>query len=537
MLQYILFLLCFVSTVMFSSPEITVGKTDTPNFVEAGSNYTISSKLTLQQGVEQIEVFLHTDFNSALKNVQFNSRNNQRTLRYYRVEGQSPLDKIYKIESGRLTQDEITIGQLVFTLNTQNSENASLFVTEEDPSFTSVNWDENIHQIKIYNSSEIAGKCLRLNPNSRAKIDIDLTDQEQPEILFEFWAELKLDSAKFFSVHDQLGNEITSLARNSFGYIEIPSFLDAELYKETYLDKNSWNYYLVKLNYNRGYLKIYVNDEIYFTGPIYKILNQNSIQFAFANTSGNGFIRLERLKAWSFGNNEAISLANKNFNHYQADSSKLVILENFNSNNTSEKVKIEGNFTQEQSTAPIFSRAPVLKASVFNQSFNLTWEISDISNVKAFEIEKSYDGGKFSLVNTVNVADNNKTQFSFSDYDVSKNQIIYYRVKQINEDGTEILSSSVKVGRGKQTHFKVNQNYPNPFNPVTTVAVDVQRTSEFIVRVYDIVGNVIEKLHEGTLAEGTHRFDFNGSDLPSGLYFFEVKSEDELEVMKMILAK
>jgi hypothetical protein len=95
----------------------------------------------------------------------------------------------------------------------------------------------------------------------------------------------------------------------------------------------------------------------------------------------------------------------------------------------------------------------------------------------------------------------------------------------------------VKVGRGQVKHFKMQQNYPNPFNPITTVTVEVKQADEFEVIVYDIVGKTVEILHKGPLATGLHRFNFDGTDLPSGLYLCEVKSRDQLEVMKMILAK
>ena len=174
---------------------------------------------------------------------------------------------------------------------------------------------------------------------------------------------------------------------------------------------------------------------------------------------------------------------------------------------------------------------------MYGQSYQLYWEVSDLSQAKSFVIEKSYDGKNYEYVSSVRVLDQAQNNYSVTDFDNTDNQIIYYRVKQINSDDSIIYSSDAKVGRGKIKHFVLEQNYPNPFNPITTVSVEVTRADQFEVIVYDIVGKTVAILHNGPLGEGLHRFSFDGSNIPSGLYLCEIKSGDEIEVMKMILTK
>ena len=95
----------------------------------------------------------------------------------------------------------------------------------------------------------------------------------------------------------------------------------------------------------------------------------------------------------------------------------------------------------------------------------------------------------------------------------------------------------MKIGNKEGQDFNLSKNYPIPFNPVTSIYVEVIMPSDFEVKVYDLVGNTVSNLYKGYLAEGMHTFVFDGSNLPSGIYFYEVLSPKSQSVKKMILAK
>ncbi len=536
-LTYILFLVNILVFTISAHEKISVNETDSPKFVLDGSNYTVSSKITFHEHEHQVVLYLHTDVNTSLNEVELRGPSIDKLLRFDRVSEQSSIGKIYKIESNEFEVTDSKIGQVIFSLNSNNTDYAHVYVTQESPTDVFEIPEDEIRKIKIYKPSESAGKTVVLNTQSHISYRLNLSEFSGESILIEFWSFLKTDSSKFFEIKNNFGNAVTYLRRNEYGYLAGPSILDAEYFDEVYLDENSWNYFLIKLNLNREKIKIYCNNSLYFTGPLHNLLNSNSIELSFLNNSDKEILKIDRLKIWSFENNETLALSNKNYNHYNADSSSVLYFNNFDSQNSLDNLQKDGSIELTESDAPIFSRAPILHVSVYDQSFQLGWEINEFADAKSFTVEKSYDGKNFTSINTIQQIDENKTKFTTTDYDVSGNQVIFYRLKQTNQDDSEIYSSVVKVGRGKQTHFHVSQNYPNPFNPITTVAVDVKRSADFLVRVYDVVGNVITTLHNGPLGEGTHRFDFNGTDLPSGLYFCEVKSQDNLEVMKMILAK
>jgi len=93
--------------------------------------------------------------------------------------------------------------------------------------------------------------------------------------------------------------------------------------------------------------------------------------------------------------------------------------------------------------------------------------------------------------------------------------------------------------------FSLEQNYPNPFNPSTkikysipaVIANEVKQSQTVSIIVYDITGNKITTLVNEQKPAGTYEVDFDGSNLPSGIYFYQLKTGSFVETKKMILLK
>ena len=90
--------------------------------------------------------------------------------------------------------------------------------------------------------------------------------------------------------------------------------------------------------------------------------------------------------------------------------------------------------------------------------------------------------------------------------------------------------------------YELRQNYPNPFNPKTNIKFSLPHTSEGRVSntrltIYDIIGNVIAVLVNEPLKPGSYEVNFDGSDIASGIYFYELQAGDFVVSKKMILLK
>ncbi|MBN8569945.1 MAG: T9SS type A sorting domain-containing protein [Ignavibacteria bacterium] len=81
------------------------------------------------------------------------------------------------------------------------------------------------------------------------------------------------------------------------------------------------------------------------------------------------------------------------------------------------------------------------------------------------------------------------------------------------------------------------QNYPNPFNPTTKINFDLKSSAFAMLRVYDITGREVRTLVNEKLSAGSYSYDFNASELPSGVYFYQLQTDGFIETKKMILLK
>jgi photosystem II stability/assembly factor-like uncharacterized protein len=87
------------------------------------------------------------------------------------------------------------------------------------------------------------------------------------------------------------------------------------------------------------------------------------------------------------------------------------------------------------------------------------------------------------------------------------------------------------------TDYSISQNYPNPFNPSTTFRYSIPQTSKVVIKVYDILGKEIASLMNEDKSVGTYELTWNAENLPSGVYFYQLKAGDFISTKKMILLK
>ena len=85
--------------------------------------------------------------------------------------------------------------------------------------------------------------------------------------------------------------------------------------------------------------------------------------------------------------------------------------------------------------------------------------------------------------------------------------------------------------------FSLHQNYPNPFNPYTKIKFDITKLSDVKLVVYDLLGREMATLVNERLKAGTYEVDFEGRELPSGVYFYKLEADGFVDVKKMVLIR
>jgi gluconolactonase len=85
--------------------------------------------------------------------------------------------------------------------------------------------------------------------------------------------------------------------------------------------------------------------------------------------------------------------------------------------------------------------------------------------------------------------------------------------------------------------FRLFQNYPNPFNPETVIDYSISKTTLVSIKVYDILGRYAAQLVNEIKHPGKYSVKFDGTSLPSGIYFYSITAGKFNKVRKMILLK
>jgi hypothetical protein len=127
-------------------------------------------------------------------------------------------------------------------------------------------------------------------------------------------------------------------------------------------------------------------------------------------------------------------------------------------------------------------------------------------------------------------------------------------VRYVNYDSCFVLYSDINQSQvwaaygcyGSITEIKNNeqpakynlyQNYPNPFNPVTQIRYEIPKQELVSLKVFDLLGREVATLVNEVKQAGIYTYDFNGSDLSSGVYYYKIKAGDFSDVKRMILIK
>ena len=80
-------------------------------------------------------------------------------------------------------------------------------------------------------------------------------------------------------------------------------------------------------------------------------------------------------------------------------------------------------------------------------------------------------------------------------------------------------------------------SYPNPFNPSTTLSFSLPQPQDVRLAVYDVTGREVRVVTEGRYEAGDHRTVFDGSELPSGIYFAHLSAGSRSMTQKLLLLK
>jgi hypothetical protein len=113
-----------------------------------------------------------------------------------------------------------------------------------------------------------------------------------------------------------------------------------------------------------------------------------------------------------------------------------------------------------------------------------------------------------------------------------------YTSKSKVEYAYDDATLDIEQGEIAVSEFKLFQNYPNPFNPVTTISYALPNAGQVELNVYNLNGQLVKSLVNGKMIKGVHKAEFNGADLTSGMYIYNLKVDGKsVQSKKMMMLK
>lgn len=105
------------------------------------------------------------------------------------------------------------------------------------------------------------------------------------------------------------------------------------------------------------------------------------------------------------------------------------------------------------------------------------------------------------------------------------------------EGGSLLVTSLQDEHFNIPNKFFVDQNYPNPFNPTTRIRFGLPAASDVTATIYNILGQQVAVLFKGSMQAGIHALEFNSEGFGSGVYFYKIQSNNDVQMKRMLLMK
>ncbi len=187
-------------------------------------------------------------------------------------------------------------------------------------------------------------------------------------------------------------------------------------------------------------------------------------------------------------------------------------------------------------------------ADVFEDSVLLKFgTATEVSNY-GFEIQRAQNNLNFELVGFVegNGNSNSPKHYTFADSLVEMTGIIYYRLKQIDFDGTSAYSDTVVVNFASSiilessnvpSQFNVSNNYPNPFNPATRINFELPFLQILKIELFDVRGKLVKEIASQEFFPGIYQLYLDFSSYSSGIYFVRFESQKNVVTRSLTFVK
>lgn len=187
--------------------------------------------------------------------------------------------------------------------------------------------------------------------------------------------------------------------------------------------------------------------------------------------------------------------------------------------------------------------------------FNQNWNVNFIDTVSMFSY---YSNGDSTINNSriegINEPNSANYNLSFQlDSTLVKNDFkFYYKIYAVDKGIVPESSSKPASGYYELVYdpnpvsvkdidtpiaYALQQNFPNPFNNSSVIIYSIPKPSQVLIKIFNTLGEEVATLINEEESAGSYEIEFNAQNLPSGIYFCQMKTSDFIQTRKMILLK
>jgi len=173
----------------------------------------------------------------------------------------------------------------------------------------------------------------------------------------------------------------------------------------------------------------------------------------------------------------------------------------------------------------------------------LSWQTASESSHLGFNVlRSSLRDGLYEKVNAALIPPAANGSYSYLDRSAQAGMKYFYKIQDVDRSGVMTLHGPVAAEVALPVRVDLAQNYPNPFNPVTTISFELPAAADVALTIYNLQGQVVRTLVRGASSAGVHSLIWDARDeagmaVPTGIYYYRLRTGNQVLTRKLLLAK
>jgi len=200
------------------------------------------------------------------------------------------------------------------------------------------------------------------------------------------------------------------------------------------------------------------------------------------------------------------------------------------------KTKVGVKFNKEVYSLNSFDWFPEYDTMALAQRDSMYWDYATNNQINTYNNMPSSDGQVVLVYfDNIDIPTNESYEVIYA-YAIASTED---SVKTMLDEAATKFNELTRVEKidTKVTNFELYQNYPNPFNPATNIKFAIVQNDFVTLTVYNSLGQEIAQLVNENLSAGTYNVKFDANNLPSGIYYYQLKTSNNQLTKKMMLIK